>query len=66
MIKTNEVIKSWTSPWTYTTGKRADLILVKNNPLIDVKNLKDIQYVILRGKVYDKEQLDKMLNDLLE
>ena len=51
---------------TITTGKRADLILVKDNPLIDVKNLKDIQYVILRGNVYDKEQLDEMLNDLVE
>jgi adenine deaminase len=49
---------------TITTGKRADLILVKDNPLIDVKNLKDIQYVIVRGKVYNKKQLDKMVNDL--
>ncbi len=51
---------------TITTGKRADLILVKDNPLIDVKNLKDIQYVIVRGKVYNKKQLDKMVNDFVE
>jgi imidazolonepropionase-like amidohydrolase len=51
---------------TVSTGKRADLILVKENPIDDVKNLKDIQYVILRGKVYNKQQLDEMLNDLVE
>ena len=51
---------------TITPGKRADLILVKDNPLIYVNNLKDIQYVILRGNVYNKQQLDEMLNDLVE
>lgn len=42
-------------------GKRADLILLKKNPLISVKNIKDPLGVMAAGKWYDKKSLQKII-----
>ncbi|MEA1977906.1 MAG: amidohydrolase family protein, partial [Chloroflexota bacterium] len=46
---------------TIEVGKRADLILVKNNPLEDVANIKDIRGVMAAGRWYSEEALDRMI-----
>mgnify|MGYP000037968886 CR=1 FL=1 len=42
-------------------GYRADLVLLNDNPLEDIKHTKNIAAVIVRGMLFDREQLDNML-----
>ena len=42
-------------------GKSADLVLLKRNPLDDIRATQDIDTVIMRGHVYDRTALDTML-----
>lgn len=46
---------------TIEAGKTASLILLDANPLTDINNTRKINTVILRGKVYDRADLDAML-----
>lgn len=41
---------------------RADLILLNKNPLENIENTKTIDTVILNGKVFNRSQLDAILN----
>jgi hypothetical protein len=45
---------------------RADLILLNKNPLDNIENTKTIETVILNGKVFDRNQLDIILNAVKE
>lgn len=49
---------------TVTAGCRADLILVEDNPLDDVSNIRRKLGVMLRGRWLDASELDAMLEDL--
>jgi imidazolonepropionase-like amidohydrolase len=49
---------------TISVGKRADLILVEENPLKDVANVSRRVGVMLRGQWLAEAQLRKMLDDL--
>jgi len=42
-------------------GRRADLVLLNENPLTDIKNTRKIDTVILNGRVYGRDQLNAML-----
>ena len=42
-------------------GFRADLVLLTNNPLDDIKNTQSINAVISKGKYLDRTELDKIL-----
>ncbi len=42
-------------------GKLASLVLLTHNPLENIAHTSDISAVVLKGKVYDREALDKML-----
>lgn len=46
---------------TIEVGKRADLILVKNNPLEDIANIKDIRGVMATGRWFSEDELDQMM-----
>jgi len=46
---------------TIEVGKRADLILVNNNPLRDVANIKDIRGVMAAGRWFSEEELEQMM-----
>ena len=41
---------------------RADLIILNKNPLKNIENTKTIETVILKGKVFNRTQLDAILN----
>ena len=47
-------------------GASADLILLNQNPLEDIKNLKNPRGVMVRGKWLDREMIDQKLNDIAE
>jgi hypothetical protein len=49
---------------TVTVGKRADLLLLEANPLTDIKNTRRIAAVIVAGKLYSREELDRRLDAL--
>ena len=49
---------------TVTPGKRADLILVEDNPLEDVSNAKKIVGVMVRGQWLPQDRLQQMLDDI--
>ena len=44
-------------------GKIASLLILNNNPLEDIENTKSIESVILRGEFFDRNALDKMLEE---
>jgi len=46
---------------TIEEGKRADLILVNENPLEDVAHIKDLRGVMAAGRWYEKAALQKMI-----
>ena len=51
---------------TVEVGKRADLILLKKNPLKKIKNTQTIEAVIVNGQVFTREELDAQLEALAE
>ena len=51
---------------TVTAGKIASLVLVKGNPLEDVRNTQLIDGVFLRGTYYDRADLDRLLSEARE
>ena len=48
---------------TIAPGKRADLILLEQNPLEDVDNARKIRGVMAAGKWYNQESISQMLDD---
>ncbi|WFL77792.1 amidohydrolase family protein [Altererythrobacter arenosus] len=44
-----------------TVGKRADLVLLSDNPLQNIDNTRTIRAVFQNGRLYDRERLDDML-----
>jgi imidazolonepropionase-like amidohydrolase len=45
---------------TIEIGKKADLILLNKNPLLDINNTKSINGVLLNGVYYDAEKLTEL------
>ena len=46
---------------TVEVGKRADLLLLAANPLDNIQNTERIEAVVLRGKLFDRTDLDALL-----
>jgi len=42
-------------------GRRADILILNENPLIEISNTRTINTVILNGRVFKRDQLDAML-----
>jgi hypothetical protein len=47
---------------TIEVGKRADLVLLEANPLEDIANTRKIAGVMVRGRYFDRADLDTILN----
>jgi imidazolonepropionase-like amidohydrolase len=47
-----------------TPGKIADLVLLSANPLEDIANTQKIETVVFQGHLLDRDQLDRMLEQL--
>lgn len=48
------------------TGKLADMVLLKKNPLDDIRNTRQIAAVFCRGQYFKRQKIDGLLNDLTE
>jgi imidazolonepropionase-like amidohydrolase len=46
---------------TIVPGKRADLVLLEANPLLDIHNSTKINAVVINGQLLDRNQLDSLL-----
>ncbi|MGH3053869.1 MAG: amidohydrolase family protein, partial [Gaiellaceae bacterium] len=44
---------------TVEAGKRADLIVLNGNPLADIRNTRNVEYVITNGVMYNCAELWK-------
>ncbi len=51
---------------TIENGKLADLLILDENPLDDIRNTQKINAVFKNGKLFDRTALDEMLKDLEE
>jgi imidazolonepropionase-like amidohydrolase len=51
---------------TVEKGKRADLVLLDSNPLVDIKNTRTIQSVVLAGRYFSRTDLDHLLHQVEE
>lgn len=49
---------------TLAAGKAADLVLLRADPLADIRAVRAIETVILQGRVHDRAALDAMLADV--
>jgi hypothetical protein len=49
---------------TVEKGKRADLVLLDADPLVDIKNTTRIHAVVVNGRLLDRKTLDQMLTDV--
>ena len=58
-----EIMKGVNDFGTIEAGKRADLILVSSNPLMDVNNIKKIIGVMAAGNWYSKDKLDQLIGN---
>ncbi|MGY0036199.1 amidohydrolase family protein [Pedobacter sp. NJ-S-72] len=47
-----------------TSGKKADILLLDENPLNDIRATQKINAVIVKGQLLDRGTLDKMLEDI--
>jgi len=45
-------------------GKIADLVLLRADPLVDIKNTQKINAVIANGRTFDRESLDNLLKQV--
>lgn len=41
-------------------GKRADLVVLEDNPLDDIRNTESLRYVMLEGRLHDADTLDEV------
>jgi imidazolonepropionase-like amidohydrolase len=48
---------------TICEGKSASMVLVRGNPLEDIRNAQKIESVFLRGKYYNRKDLDRLLSE---
>ena len=48
---------------TIAEGKTASMVLVKANPLDDIRNAEKIEGVFLRGRYFDRNDLDQLLEE---
>jgi imidazolonepropionase-like amidohydrolase len=49
---------------TIEKGKIADLILLDANPLVDIRNTRRINAVVVNGRLLDRRTLDEMLRTI--
>lgn len=61
-IDAAEFVKMSDSLGLVKTGYLADLLILNANPFEDVKNLKKINAVISDGNLYERQELDELLN----
>ena len=49
---------------TIEVGKKGDLVLLEGDPLVDIRNVTKIAAVVMGGKVFERRDLDSMLDEV--
>jgi imidazolonepropionase-like amidohydrolase len=57
-------LKRQASAGTLSVGKKAEFVLLSKNPLIDIRNTRDVQGVMLKGRWLDRNALDEGLREV--
>ncbi len=57
-----EYLAARDSMGTIAVGNVADLVLLRANPLVNIEATREIEAVVLRGRVLDRRRLDDLLN----
>lgn len=63
-VNSSRYLNTISSEGTISEGKNANLVLLNKNPLSDIKNTKSIEGVMLKGKWFNRKQLDQFLKDV--
>ncbi|MCD4714858.1 MAG: amidohydrolase family protein [Clostridiales bacterium] len=50
---------------TLEVGKDADIVFLKKNPLNNIRNVKTIEKVVLRGRLFNRNDLDQLLSEAI-
>jgi hypothetical protein len=59
-------LNSYAESGTIAVGKNADLVLLDDNPLTDIRNTQKIAGVMVKGQWFDRKKLDVMLKEVEE
>jgi len=65
-VDANEFLQSDNNSGMIKPGHIANLICIDKNPLKDIKNMRQLYGVMVRGKWYSKSQIKKMLNHIAQ
>jgi hypothetical protein len=65
-VNAAEFLKSEQETGTIEVGKIADLLLLEDNPLQEIRNTRKIQGVMIKGKWFNSNELDNILRDVKE
>lgn len=65
-IRAAELLRVEAEYGTVEPGKRADLVLLRADPLEDIDHVRDVERVFLAGAEYDRTDLDGMLDGVEE
>ena len=63
-VHVGEYFKEKANFGTIEKGKRADLILVNQNPLDDISNIQDHSGVMVQGQWFSREMIDQKLTEI--
>jgi hypothetical protein len=59
-----KIVRGVSKEWRrVAAGYSANFVILAGNPLTDTASTKTINAVVLKGKLFDRAQLDQMLND---
>jgi imidazolonepropionase-like amidohydrolase len=59
-----EYLAATDSLGTIAEGKLADLVLLDENPLQDIRNTRTIHAVVREGRLFDRAELDRLLEEI--
>jgi imidazolonepropionase-like amidohydrolase len=65
-VNAAEFLKREQETGTIEVGKIADLLLLEDNPLQEIRNTRKIQGVMIKGKWFNSNELDNILRDVKE
>lgn len=60
-INAAKYLRRETGQGTIETDKRADLVLLNSDPLLDIRNTRRVEAVVVRGRLISRREIDRIL-----